>query len=75
MVRFSCIFNPEREGVYFNIQSSRFWGQTVITCTYSSIALSPKFKRVLLNETPEFPFWGLYFCVYFDLRDSTKWRI
>ena len=37
--------------------------------------LSPKFKRVLLNETPEFPFWGLYFCVDFDLRDSTKWRI
>ena len=35
-------------------------------------ALSPKFKRVSLNETPEFPFWGLKFCVDFDLRDSKK---
>ena len=26
-------------------------------------------KRVLLNETPEFPFWGLNICVDFDLRD------
>ena len=33
---------------------------------------SPKFKRVLLNETPEFPFWGLKICVDFDLRDSKK---
>jgi len=33
---------------------------------------SPKFKRVLLNETPEFPFWGLNICVDFDLRDSKK---
>jgi len=30
---------------------------------------SPKFKRVLLNETPEFPFWGLNICVDFDLGD------
>ena len=22
-----------------------------------------------LNETPEFPFWGLNICVDFDLRD------
>ena len=28
--------------------------------------LSPKFKRVSLNETPEFPFWGLNICVDFD---------
>ena len=32
----------------------------------------PKFKRVSLNETPEFPFWGLKICVDFDLRDSKK---
>jgi len=35
-------------------------------------ALSPKFKRVSLNETLEFPFWGLKICVDFDLRDSKK---
>ena len=40
-----------------------------------SLPQSPKFKRVSLNETPEFPFWGLKFCVDFDLRDSKKWRI
>jgi len=26
--------------------------------------------RVLLDVTPEFPFWGLSICVDFDLRDS-----
>ena len=35
--------------------------------------LSPKFKRVSLNETPEFPFWGLIIYVDFDLRDPKKW--
>ena len=25
-----------------------------------------------MNETPEFPFWGLIICVDFDLRDSKK---
>ena len=34
--------------------------------------MSPKFKRVSLNETPEFPFWGLNVCVGFDLRDLKK---
>jgi len=33
---------------------------------------SPKVKRVLLNETPKFPFWGLNICVDFDLRGSKK---
>ena len=33
---------------------------------------TPKFKRVSLNETPEFPFWGLNICVDFDLKDSKK---
>ena len=37
--------------------------------------MSPKFKRVSLNETPEFPFWGLNVCVGFDLRDLKKWRV
>ena len=40
-----------------------------------AILQSPKFKRVSLNETPEFPFWGLKICVDFDLRDSKKWNI
>ena len=33
---------------------------------------SPKFKRVSLNETLEFPFWGLNICVDFDLRNSQQ---
>ena len=32
---------------------------------------SPKFKRVSLNETPEFPFWGLNICVDYDLSFTT----
>ena len=36
------------------------------------VGRSPKFKRVSLNETLEFPFCGLMFCVDFDLRDSKK---
>ena len=36
------------------------------------IILSPKFKRVSLNETPDFTFWGLSIFVDFDLRDSKK---
>ena len=32
--------------------------------------LSPKFKRVSLNETLEFPVWGLNIFVDFDLSDS-----
>ena len=30
---------------------------------------SPKFKRVSLNETLEFPLWGLSIIVDFDLKD------
>ena len=33
---------------------------------------SPKLKRVSLDKTPEFPFWGFNICVEFDLRDSKK---
>ena len=33
---------------------------------------SPKFKRVSLNETTEFLFWGLSICVDFDLSDLKK---
>ena len=36
------------------------------------IPQSPKFKRVSLNETPEFPFWGLNIFVDFDLTNSNK---
>ena len=36
---------------------------------YTSVQ-SPKFIRVSLDKTPEFPFWGLNICVHFDLRDS-----
>ena len=28
------------------------------------------FKRLLLNKSPEFPLWGLYICVDFNLRKS-----
>ena len=35
-----------------------------------SILQSPKFKRVSLNETLEFPFWRLNICVDFGLRNS-----
>ena len=35
-------------------------------------ARSPKFKRVLLIETPEFPFWGLNIRVDFYLRNYKK---
>ena len=34
--------------------------------------LSLKFKRVSLDKTPEFPFWGPNICLDFDLRDSKK---
>jgi len=36
------------------------------------VTQSPKFKRVSLNETPKFPFWGSNVCVDFYLRDSKK---
>ena len=39
---------------------------------FSVLSLSPKFKGVSLNETTEFPFWGLDICVDFDSRDSKK---
>ena len=42
------------------------------TKNYEKVGQSPKFKRVLLNETLELPFWGLNICVDFDLRDSKK---
>ena len=31
-----------------------------------------KFKRVSLNETSEFPLWGIKICVDFFLRDFKK---
>ena len=33
---------------------------------------SPNLKRVSLNETIEFPFWGINICVDLYLRDSKK---
>jgi len=36
------------------------------------VHLRPKFKRVSLNETPDFPFRGLNISVDFCLRDSKK---
>ena len=38
-------------------------------CIDHKVQQTPKFKRVSLNETPEFPFWGLGNCVDFDLRN------
>ena len=29
-----------------------------------------KLKRVSLNETSKFPFWGVYICVDFNLRNQ-----
>ena len=43
-----------------------------VHCTKKMYTPEAKFKRVSLNETPEFPFWGLNICVDFDLRDSKK---
>ena len=62
---FTKLPNPIRETlvlrlVIITIPGLQFWAQ------------SPKFKRGSLNETLEFPFWGLKFCVDFDLRDSKK---
>ena len=39
---------------------------------YLHNCLSPKFKRVSLNETLEFPFWRLNICVDFGLRNSQQ---
>ena len=47
-------------GSFVQRYSFKFWAQ------------SPKFKRVSLDKTTEFPFWGLNICVDFDLRDSKK---
>ena len=41
-------------------------------CCTVSILQSPKFKRVSLNETLEFPFWRLNICVDFGLRNSQQ---
>ena len=30
------------------------------------------FKRLLLNKSPEFPLWGLYICVDFNLRNQKQ---
>ena len=46
--------------------------KNVQRCSKYIPSRSPKFKRVSLNETPEFPFWRLNFCVDFDLKDSKK---
>ena len=45
-------------------------GNKVSDSWFHNDTLSPKFKRVSLDETPEFPFWGLH--LDFDLRDSKK---
>ena len=46
--------------------------KTLIFANCVLYCLSPKFKRVSLDKTLEFPFWGLNICVDFDLRDSKK---
>ena len=40
-----------------------------LICTAEECVQSLKFKRVLINETPAFPFRGLNSCVDFDLRN------
>ena len=39
---------------------------------YFCFRQSPKFKRVSLDKTPEFPSRGLNICVDFDFKDSKK---
>ena len=50
-----------------NLRSINIFFLFIIICTFR-LNLSPKFKRVLFNETPEIPFWSLNICVDFDLR-------
>ena len=38
--------------------------------TSISVVLSQNLKRESFIETPEFPFWGLYICVDFNLRNQ-----
>ena len=40
-----------------------------VRCT---VLQSPKFKRVSLDKTHEFTFWGFNICVNFDFRDLKK---
>ena len=41
---------------------------------YAYSPLSRKFKRVSLNETPEFPVCGVYICLDFNLRNQKTKR-
>ena len=59
-------------GVVFDLRQSTILHLSPSQNPLYYTSLSPKFKRVSLNETSEFPFWGLIICVDFDLRDLIK---
>ena len=61
--------NPARPTKWLNIHCRRYF------IWIKNVCLSPKFKRVSLNETPEFAFWDPNICVDFDLRYSKKIKI
>jgi len=67
-------FNGLVPGRAYNIRYTVYCSVLYCTVLYCTL-LSPKFKRVSLNETPEVPFWGLNIGVDFDLRDTKKRRI
>ena len=45
---------------------------TSLFILYKVFSTLSRFKRASLNETPQFPFWGLNICVHLDLWDSKK---
>ena len=50
--------------------TSFYW--IVCMCQQKNVSWSPKFNRLSLNETAEFPFWGLNIRADFDLRIRKK---
>ena len=59
----------------FMVIASYFWKAQNCVRSYTLYGpiQSPKLKKVSLNETPKFTFWGLI-CVDFDLRDSKNMK-
>ena len=39
-----------------------------------SVRSKPEIYKVLLNKTPEFPFWGLIICVDFESKKMLKYE-
>jgi len=45
---------------------------TSLFILYKVFSTLSRFKRASLNETPQFPFWGLYICVDFNIKKMKK---